>query len=130
MKNVCFSNNVIEQQAYIISEKIIKDSIYKPIRLVFIGGKSIEIQNYKSQGSSITGEEIPLITRVILEDNEGLRFSVEPNENGLIFAIGEITYKEYKKIQHKESRQFIWYFFAISGVFFLMCWVFIRWFFI
>ncbi|MCK1998347.1 hypothetical protein MPH47_14175 [Psychrobacillus psychrodurans] len=124
---MCFSTNVIEQQALIISDKIIKNSIYKPVSLDFISEKNVGIQDFTMQSS---GKEISLITRVNLENNEGLQISVEPNENGLRYAMGEISYKDYKKLQNQESRQFIWYFFAISSAFLLISWASIRWFFI
>ncbi|MEK3997123.1 hypothetical protein MKX96_01460 [Psychrobacillus sp. FSL W7-1493] len=124
---MCFSTNVIEQQALIISDKIIKNTIYKPVSLDFISEKNVGIQDFQMQN---IGEEISLITMVNLENNEGLQISVEPNENGLRYAMGEISYKDYKKLQNRESRQFIWYFFAISSVFLLISWASIRWFFI
>lgn len=124
---MCFSTNVIEQQALIISDKIIKNSIYKPVSLDFISEKNVGIQDFTMQSS---GKEISLITRVNLENNAGLQISVEPNENGLRYAMGEISYKDYKKLQNQESRQFIWYFFAISSAFLLISWASIRWFFI
>ncbi|NME06877.1 hypothetical protein [Psychrobacillus sp. BL-248-WT-3] len=124
---MCFSTNVIEQQALIISDKIIKNSIYKPVSLDFISEKNVGIQDFTMQSS---GKDISLITRINLENNEGLQISVEPNENGLRYAMGEISYKDYKKLQNQESRQFIWYFFAISSVFLLISWATFRWFFI
>lgn len=42
---MCIPHNEIERQAYIMSEKIRKNSIYKPIRLDFINGKSTEFKN-------------------------------------------------------------------------------------
>lgn len=124
---MCFSTNVFEKQASVISEKIIKNSIYKPISLDFIGEKNVGIQDFIFQEN---GGEQSLITRIVLEDNAGLRTSIEPNENGLMYAMGEISYKEYKKTQNQDSRQFIGYFFAITSAFFLISWVSIRWFFI
>jgi len=124
---LCFSTNVFEKQASVISEKIIKNSIYKPISLDFIGEKNVGIQDFIFQEN---GGEQSLITRIVLEDNAGLRTSIEPNENGLMYAMGEISYKEYKKTQNQDSRQFIGYFFAITSAFFLISWVSIRWFFI
>ena len=124
---MCFSTNVIEQQALTMSDKIIKYSIYKPVSLDFIGEKNVGIQDFINQSN---GEEIPLITNINLENSEGLQISVEPNENGLKYAMGEISYKDYKKLQSQESRQFIGYFFAISSAFLLISWASIRWFFI
>lgn len=122
---MCFSSDVFERQASMISEKIIKNSIYKPVSLDFIGEKNVGIQDYKFQEN---GGTLPLITRIILEDNAGSPISIEPNENGLMYAMGEISYKEYKKIQNKDSRQFIGYFVTILSAFILVSWVSMRWF--
>lgn len=124
---MCFSTNIIEQQAFLISDKIIINSIDKPVSLDFIDEKNVGISDFTMK---IFREEIPLITRVNLENSEGLLISVEPNENGLRCAMGEISYKAYKKLQNQESRQFISYFFAISSIFLLISWASIRWFFI
>lgn len=127
---MCISNNFIEQQAYIISKRIIKNSIYKPVKLDIIGGKSIEIEEFISQDSLINRENPPLITKIILANNDGLHFSVEPNEYGLSYSKGEITYKEYKNMENKESRRFILYFFLLSSGFFLLCLIISSWLFI
>ncbi|WP_144513263.1 hypothetical protein [Bacillus sp. FJAT-22090] len=124
---MCFSTNIIEQQALIISDKIIKNSIYKPVSLDFINEKNVGIQDFIMQSR---GKELSLVTRVNLVNYEGLQISVEPNENGLMYAMGEISYKDYKKLQNQESKQFIWYFLAISSTFLLISWATIRWFFI
>ncbi|SEM15248.1 hypothetical protein SAMN04487786_1177 [Paenisporosarcina quisquiliarum] len=124
---MCFSTNIIEQQALIISDKIIKNSIYKPVSLDFINEKNVGIQDFIMQSR---GKELSLVTRVNLVNYEGLQISVEPNENGLMYAMGEISYKDYKKLQNQESKQYIWYFLAISSTFLLISWATIRWFFI
>lgn len=89
---MCFSYNIIEFQAYEMSEKIRLNSIYKFVRVEYLEGNNVK----KGSGSA-------LITKVILEDKDGTLYSVEPNPNGLGFAKGEITYKEYNKLQNRET---------------------------
>ncbi len=129
VKTMCFSTNIIEQQVRIISDKIIKNSIFKPVSLDFSSEKNVGIQDFMIHSRS---EEISLVTRVNLENNEGILNSIETNENGLMYAMGEISYKDYKnkKLQNQESRQLYWYFLAISSTFLLISWATIRWFFI
>ena len=125
---MCISHNEIERQAYIMSEKIRKNSIYKPIRLDFINGKSTEFKNGALEDLA-NGKDVPLVSRVILEDKEGARFGIEPNEIGLRYAAGEITYKEYKQLQNKESKLFIGYVTALSSCFLLISWAALKLFF-
>lgn len=82
---MCSSNNFIEQQAYEMSEKIKKDSLYKFIRVEYSEG------------------EAGYITKAILEDKDGTLYSIEPNPIGVKFARGEITFKEYKKLQKRDT---------------------------
>jgi hypothetical protein len=82
---VCSSNSFIEQQAYEMSKEIKKDSIYKFIR-----------EDYSEA-------EAGYITKVILEDKDGTVYSIEPNPIGVKFARGEITFKEYKKLQKRDT---------------------------
>jgi hypothetical protein len=89
---VCAPINFIEQQAYEMYENIRKSSIYKLIRVDYSVGNNQESQT----GSA-------LITQVVLEDNEGNVYFVEPNSFGVRFANGEITYKEYKKLKKRET---------------------------
>lgn len=105
---MCFSHNTFEKRALEITEQIQKKPIYKLVRADFVGGKSFEFyeQNSIRNGCNHTfGKDVPLITEVILEDNDGRYYSVEPNPNGLRFAEGKITYKEYEKVQRKENMQ-------------------------
>lgn len=125
---MCISHNEIERQAYIMSENIRKNSIYKPIRLDFINGKSMEFRNGALEDIG-NGKDVPLVSRVILEDKEGARFRIEPNEIGLRYATGEITYNEYKQMQNKESKLFIGYVTALSSGFLLISWAALRLFF-
>lgn len=126
---MCISNNALERQAYVMCEKIRKYSIYRPLRLDFINGKSIELQKQQLE-DIIISEQLPLISKIILEDINGLHFEVEPDENGLNFAKGAITFEEYKQIKSKESKMFIGYFLALSSGLFLLGWVTLRLFFI
>jgi hypothetical protein len=96
---VCGPNNFIELQAYEMFEKIKKSSVYDFIRVDYFGGI---VQGSYSQGDN-TRNGSALITRVVLEDKDGTLYTVEPNPNGVRFAKGEITYKEYKKLQKRET---------------------------
>ncbi|MDF2858301.1 MAG: hypothetical protein K0Q87_4152 [Neobacillus sp.] len=96
---MCAPNNFIELQAYEMFEKIKKSSVYDFIRVDYSGGS---VQGSYSQGDN-TRNGAALITRVVLEDKDGTLYTVEPNPNGVRFAKGEITYKEYKKLQKRET---------------------------
>lgn len=126
---MCIPNNALERQTYVMSEKIIKNSIYKPVRLDSIDGKSIDFQSRQVE-NAITRGTLPLISKIILEDSKGLRFEVEPDENGLSYAKGEITFEEYKQIKSKESKLFIGYLLALSSGLLLISWATLRLFFI
>jgi hypothetical protein len=110
---VCSSNNYIEQQAYEMSEKIKKDSIYKFIKVVYSGGNDL---------GSPSGQV--LITQVVLEDKDGTEYFVEPIPIGVKFAKGEISFKEYKKQLKRENLNGIASFFGIivffSGLMFML----------
>jgi hypothetical protein len=82
---VCSPNSFIEQQASEMSEKIRKDSLYKFIRVEY------------------SESEAGYITKVVLEDKDGTVYSIEPNPFGVKFARGEITFKEYKKLQKQDT---------------------------
>lgn len=107
---MCVSNNFIEQQAYEYSEKIRKNSLYKFVRTDLAESHS----NAKNGASE---NELALVTKVILEDKDGTLYYVVPNLYGLKFAKKEITYKEYKKLQSKETRNAIFAFLGILGFF-------------
>jgi hypothetical protein len=105
--NVCVSNNFVELQANEFCEKIQEHSLYK-----FIGVNRSEI-NYNQKD----GNESGFIKTVILQDNDGTVYYVEPNSNGLKFAKQEITYAEYKRLQRKETINAFSGFFLIGGSF-------------
>jgi hypothetical protein len=121
---VCAPNNFIEQQAYEMYEKIRGNSVYKFVRVDYFEGSI--------QGSHLQDDTerngAALITRVVLEDKEGALYTVEPNPHGVRFAKGEITYKEYKKLQKKETVNGIATFFGIlvffSGIMYFLMKVF------
>jgi hypothetical protein len=91
---MCFSYHFIEQQAFEMCEKIRQHTIYNFVRLEFTQG---DREGLQKQGPL-------LISKIILEDKEGTLYCVSPNPNGLKFAQGEITYKEYKKYERKETQ--------------------------
>jgi hypothetical protein len=126
---LCFSHNYIEQYAYEMSKKIWESSSYKPIRLEFAGGTSLEFKNqpnYWDSPNNEMGNTPVLITKIILESSEGKLFSVEPNDNGLRFAKGEITYKEYKRLQKKEDVNGAVLYIVIIFVFFTLMSVLVK----
>jgi hypothetical protein len=92
---MCLSNDAVEQQANVFAQKIRKDTVYKFIR--------------------VEKNDFSFITKVILEDEAGSSYPVEPNSFGLRFAKGEITYKEYKRLQKRENFNGIASFFVIIG---------------
>lgn len=106
---MCAPNNFIEQQAYEMYEKIRGNSVYNFIRVDYSEGSN---QGFHSQIDN-TRKASALITRVVLEDKDGTLYTVEPNPNGVRFAKGEITYKEYKNLQKRETVNGIAIFFGI-----------------
>ncbi len=102
---LCVSNNFVELQAYEFSEKIRVNSLYKFVRVE------------KSNSNGTEGSVLDLITHVILQDTDGTLYQIEPNPNGLKFAKKEITYKEYNKLQNKETFTAFSAFFIIIGFF-------------
>ncbi|MBD8071295.1 hypothetical protein [Bacillus sp. PS06] len=101
---MCVSNHAIEQMAWDISKRIHDHSIYRVVRIDFTGGKSKDIQ-YTEENPFIinSGEDIPLITNLLLEGEDGTFYSVEPNLHGERFAKGEFSYTEYTAIQKEEK---------------------------
>lgn len=118
---MCVSNHFIEQQAYQISEEIRKSSLYNMVRVVVSGDGGFGLQQQHNQWN---GKD--LITKVILEDREGMLYSVKPDHNGLRFAKGEITYKEYCKMQKKEDLRGFGYFFMSIGFVFIMMFTLVQ----
>lgn len=112
---MCVSNNFIEQQAYDMSEEIRKNSLYKVVKVDVSGGDGL---GFQKQNDHWNGTD--LITKVILEDKKGTIYSIKPDDIGLRFAKGEITYKEYSQLQKKEDLKGFSYFFVIIGFFIIM----------
>lgn len=104
---MCVSNPFIEQEAYDFSEKIQKQALYKFVRTE-VAGNHFNGQN---------GGDFPLISKVVLEDADGKLYYVAPNPNGLKFAKQEITYKEYKRLEKKETLNAVALFFVILSFF-------------
>lgn len=118
---MCVSNNAFELQAYHMSKEIRENSIYLPVAIEYIGGKTVDLPTHEIEPSE-------LITKVIVKDREGNYYEIEPNEKGLRFAKGEITYNEYVKLKRKENRRFFTYFAGITGSFFITGWTLIKFF--
>ncbi|RFU67495.1 hypothetical protein D0469_14690 [Peribacillus saganii] len=117
---MCFSTNAIETQAYETALKIREASIYKFVRTESADGNAFDLDNHSP-------DEIPVITKVILEDNNGHPYSVEPNPFGLKFAKGEINYNEYKKSQNKDVAMGIGILCVTAGLFLSISWAFVQW---
>jgi hypothetical protein len=116
---MCVSNNAFEFQAYKMSEQIIKHTIYQPVKVVYFGEKEADVNEISA---------IELITKIILQDNEGHVYEVEPSENGIRFAKGEITYQEYLQRGKKDIRNLITYSSASIGLLLIMSWALVEYF--
>ncbi|MEK3991969.1 hypothetical protein [Robertmurraya sp. FSL R5-0851] len=116
---MCVSNHAFELQAYKLSEQIIKHTIYQPVKVIYFGEKEAEANQISA---------IELITKIILQDNEGQVYEVEPSENGVRFAKGEITYQEYLSREKKDIRNLITYSSASIGFLFIMSWALVGYF--
>ncbi|WP_176791268.1 hypothetical protein [Thalassobacillus cyri] len=103
-----------------MSKEIRENSIYLPVAIEYIGGKTVKLPHEL--------ETAELITKVIVKDREGNYYKIGPNEKGLRFAKGEISYKEYLKLKRKENRRFFTYFTSITGSFFIAGWTIIKFF--
>ncbi|WP_246943728.1 hypothetical protein [Bacillus pinisoli] len=89
VERVCAPNeNILQNVAFEASEKIREKTIYKFVDVI--------VQTPK-------GSNHGLVTGVIVEDH-GNRYEVKPNSNGLRFAVGEISFREYKQLERKEFR--------------------------
>lgn len=119
---MCVSNNAFEHQAYNMSEKIKKSSIYQPVCVVYNSGRRVEITEQ-------TQEPLELITKVILRDDEGNYYEIEPSQTGLEFSKGEITYMEYLKKAKEETKKLMAYLTLFVGLFFIMGFGIIKYFF-
>ncbi|WP_066059633.1 hypothetical protein [Robertmurraya korlensis] len=116
---MCVSNHAFEFQAYKMSEQIINHTIYQPVRVVYFGEKDAYVNDINP---------LELITKIILQDNEGHYYEVEPSENGIRFAKGEITYQEYLQLGKKDIRNLITYSSASIGTIFILSWALVNYF--
>jgi len=97
---MCFSTYEIERFAYEISKEVHENSRYRIVKMDILGGKNgSEHTNFNLEYS----EKLPLITKLYLEGENGTVYVIEPNEHGLKFAMGKITYKEYKDLTRGEN---------------------------
>jgi hypothetical protein len=116
---VCSPFHFIEQQAFEMSEKIRKETIYKFVNVEVSESSYIESQKSYAHSNGYEYNSKPwagYITKVILEDEKGALFRVEPSMDGLRFAKGEISYKEYNKRQKKETINLVSVFFVAVGL--------------
>lgn len=104
---ICISTNFIEQEAYKYYEEIQKNSLYE-----LVNANRAE-SNYARETDGVYA----VITKVTLKGEDGAFYPVAPNPNGLKFAKKEITYKEYKKLQNKETRNA---FITFAGIVFFL----------
>lgn len=120
---MCVSNNFIEQQAYEVSKEIRKNSLYNIVRVEVSDGSRYVFQEHDDKWN---GKDY--ITNIFLEDVKGILYSVKPDDHGLRFAKGEITYTEYNQLQKKEDFKGFSYFFVIIGFFIIVMFIFMRYF--
>lgn len=104
---MCIPANTIERQVFNLTKQILSFSIYKPVHLDLIGQKRILLSSAEEDSSLFASESPPLITNVTLRDRAGKTYTVEPNENGLKFASGEISYQQYLRSQSKGNTTLI-----------------------
>jgi hypothetical protein len=129
MVNMCSSFDFIEQHAFDMSEKIRKDSIYKFVRVEVSDSSGLNQVHDINECVQISDTRHALITKVILEDKDGNQYFVEPTPDGLRFAKGEITYKEYGKRQKRETLNIVSFFFMAVGLISTVM-LTVKWFFI
>ncbi|CAG9609857.1 hypothetical protein NEOCIP111885_03600 [Pseudoneobacillus rhizosphaerae] len=116
---MCSPFHFIEQQAFEMSEKIRKETIYKFVNVEVSESSNLESQKSYAHSNGYEYNSQPragYITKVILVDEKGALFPVEPSMDGLRFAKGEISYKEYNKRQKKETINLVSVFFVAVGL--------------
>ena len=116
---MCVSNNAFEMQTDKLSDEIRMNSVYTPVEVVFAEGKRVNIHDNPVLPAGF-------IKRIILKDKEGNNYEVEPSENGLSFAKGEISYRDYQLLQKKENRKAITLSTGAIGSLFLIGWAFLK----
>jgi hypothetical protein len=116
---VCSPFHFIEQEAFEMSEKIRNETIYKFVNVEVSESSSQGSQQYKVDSNSCNEHSetwAGYIKKVILEDDKGNLFLIEPSMDGLRFAKGEITYQEYGKLQKRETINIVSIFFMAVGL--------------
>jgi hypothetical protein len=116
---VCSPFHFIEQEAFELSEKIRKETIYKFVNVEVSESSNLESQKSYAHSNGCDYDSRTwegYITKVILVDEKGALFRVEPSMDGLRFAKGEISYKEYNKRQKKETINLVSVFFVAVGL--------------
>ncbi|WP_153062692.1 hypothetical protein [Ureibacillus chungkukjangi] len=93
-------------------EEINKSSLFRVVRVEGIEGTYLNSESSKKQWDSKN-----LITKLVLKDKNNNSFVVNPDSIGLKFATGEISYKEYKRMQKLDD--FKWISFSLLGISFL-----------
>ncbi|SOC40940.1 SH3 domain-containing protein [Ureibacillus acetophenoni] len=106
---MCVNNDFIENQSNRIYEEISKSTLLKVARVEFQEGYC-----WEPQFEPIQFNKNNLITKIILKDDKNNSFTINPDEIGLKFAKGEISYKEYLRVQKVDD--FKWIGFSILGV--------------
>ncbi|KGR80077.1 hypothetical protein CD29_03790 [Ureibacillus manganicus DSM 26584] len=106
---MCINNDFIENQSYRIYEEIRKSSLFKVARVEFQEGYC-----WEPQFEPIQFNNNDLITKIILKDDNNNSFTINPDDIGLKFAKGEISYKDYLRFQKIDN--FKWIGFSILGV--------------
>lgn len=125
---MCFSTNAIEHQAYRYTQKMNTSSLYKIVHIDIIG-HSLHIEKGQPLEAQLDfGGELPLIKNVTLEDESGKKYRVEPNEFGVGFAHGEMTYQQYLKTRKKEVTKLLAYSLGSVGIFITAAGAFIGYF--
>jgi hypothetical protein len=116
---VCSPFHFIEQEAFEMSEKIRNETIYKFVNVEVSESSSLGSQPGKVDSNSCNQHSeswAGYIKKVILEDDKGNLYLIEPSMDGLRFAKGEITYQEYRKHQRRETLNIVSIFFMAVGL--------------
>jgi hypothetical protein len=119
---LCVSHHNIEQQAYHYAEQIRQYTKYTPLYIQFIGAGRFVFE----QGEPLPVNSPGVISKIVLADQDGNQYPIEPDEFGLQFARGEIDYKNYLYQQKKGNKQLIGLTFALVAGFATAGWGFIT----
>ncbi|GGF36139.1 hypothetical protein GCM10010954_38900 [Halobacillus andaensis] len=116
---MCVSNHTFEMQAYRMFEKINSYSIYLPVKLIYMGNETVDLIAEEP-------DSFKLIDKIVLKDSDGRLYEVEPSENGLKFAQGQLTYQEYIEFQKTAKKKVMIYLSLFISVFLGTGWAFIE----